>query len=247
VTKALALTAALAAECLCSIAAAQEVQITWDSDLSYDFDRDHYQELLKQIVNQGYAAASGFLGITREGPLHVYVYNKEHYEKVFGEDAGRRRGAHYSRNGIFVNGGNRLDGRFAGEIAHEMTHAVLDYRGTARRLPAWFNEGLAERVGWGQKGLVGLAGSQADQLRNAAEHGELPPLQSKEPLSSFQYLQSYAAVLMLEQKVGHEGLVRIAKKTLDGEPFENALRQETHESVAELERALAAWLQKPAD
>jgi hypothetical protein len=228
-------------------AGAQEVDITWDTDLSFDFDRAHYQELLQQSVTQGYAAASQFLEMTRTGSLRVFVYNKEHYEKVFGEAAGRRRGAHYSRNAIYVNGANRLDNRFAAEMAHEMTHAVLDSRGTAHRLPAWFNEGLAERVGWAQRGLTALASNQADELRNAAEHGELPPLQSTEPLSSFGYLQAYATILFLEQKAGRPALLHVTKKTLEGEPFDHALRGETRWSTSDLEHAFAAAVQKPPE
>jgi hypothetical protein len=238
---------AMAAMVLWGTAGAQEVETSWDPDLSFDFDRSHYQELLQQIVTEGYAAASGFLGITRNGSLRVFVYSKDHYEKVFGEAAGRRRGAHYSRNAIYVNGGNRLDNRFAAEIAHEMTHALLDYRGTAHRLPAWFNEGLAERVGWARRGLVGLASTQANELKSAAEHGEWPPLQDKEPLSAFGYLQSYAAVVFLEHKAGRAVLLRVAKKTLEGESFQSALREQTHWSTSELERAFAVSVQEPPE
>jgi len=239
--------AAAGALTLWNTASAQVVETSWDPDLAFDFDRAHYQELLQQIVTQGYAAASTYLGMTRSGPLRVYVYNKEHYEKAFGEAAGRRRGAHYSRNAIYVNGGNRLDGHFAGEMAHEMTHAVLDFQGTGHRLPAWFNEGLAERVGWAQRGLTGLAGNQADQLKVAAEHGELPPLQVREPITTFGYLQSYAAVLFLEHKAGKAALLRVAKKTLEGEAFDSALREETRWSTSDLERALAVSAQEPPE
>jgi hypothetical protein len=237
-----------AAMVLCDTAGAQEVETTWDPDLSFDFDRAHYQEMLQQIVTQGYAGATGYLGMTRNGSLRVFIYSKDHYEKVFGEEAGRRRGAHYSRNAIYVNGGNRLDDRFAGELAHEMTHAVLDTRGTAGRLPAWFNEGLAERVGWAQRGLTGLTSSQAAELKGTAEHGELPPLQRREPLSSFGYLESYAAVLFLEHKAGKAALLRVTKKTLEGESFDAALREETHWSTtSDFERALAVSLQEPPE
>jgi hypothetical protein len=231
---------AVAAMVLWDTASAQEVETSWDPDLSFDFDRAHYEELLQQIVTQGYTAASGFLGMARHGSLRVFIYSNDHYGKVFGEDARRRRGAHYARNAIYVNGGNRLDGRFAGEIAHEMTHAVLDYRGTGHRLPAWFNEGLAERVGWAQRGLVGLASTQAAELKNAAEHGE-------EPLSSLGYLQSYAAVLFLEHKAGRAALLRVTKKTLEGESFDSALRAETHWSTSDFERAFAVSVQEPSE
>jgi hypothetical protein len=142
-----------------------------------------------------------------------------------------------------VNGGNRLDGPFAGELAHEMTHAVLDYRGTAHRLPAWFNEGLAERVAFRLRGLEGLAGAQVELLKRSVEHGEFSALPPRQYLSQFQYLQAYAAVCFIEQKIGREGLLRIARKTMEGEAFEKALQSETHWSQAELERALVSWVE----
>lgn len=218
--------------------------LSWDQELAFDFDRGQYEDSLRQIVAQGYAAASSFLGHERAGRLHVTIYTRDRYEKVFGAEAERRQGAHYSRGGIHVNGGNRLDGSFSGEMAHEMTHAVLDYRGTAHRLPAWFNEGLAERVAFRLRGLDGLATNQAQELKSSAEHGTLGPLQNREPLSPFGYLQAYSAVWFVETRFGREALLRIADRTLQGEAFESALRAETRWSIAELEREWIAWTER---
>jgi hypothetical protein len=234
----------VAAMMLSTSARAETFSIAWDHELAFDFDRGQYEQSLQQIVSQGYAAASSFLGIARQGSLQITIYTPEHYEKVFGSDAERMRGAHYSRDAIHVNGGNRLNSQFASEIAHEMTHAVLDYQGTAHRLPAWFNEGLAERVAWIQRGLDVLATHQADELKRSVAQDARAPLQLKGPLRPFGYLESYAAVLLLEQRAGRRGLLSIATKTLGGEPFESALRKETHWSMNELERELTIWIER---
>jgi hypothetical protein len=220
---------------------AAEVDIAWDPGLAFDFDHEHYQGLLKQIVSQSYDEAAAFTGLTRDKPLRIFVYTHPHYEKEFGTSAEISRGAHYSRDAIYVNGGSRLDAHFAGTLAHEMTHALLDYRGTGHALPVWFNEGLAERVSWLHQGLDELASNQASQIKGAREHGFLTPLQAKNALSPFGYLQSWAAVLFLEQKLGRKAVLAVAKKTLDGLPFERALYQETQWTQAELEQAFNEW------
>jgi hypothetical protein len=232
---------ALVALLVSARAGAAEVDIAWDPGLSFDFDREHYEALLQQIVSQGYQEASAFVGLSREKPLRIFVYTHEHYEKEFGTSAEISRGAHYSRDAIYVNGGSRLDGHFAGTLAHEMTHALLDYRGTGHTLPVWFNEGLAERVSFLRQGLADLATNQATSIKDAREHGFLTPLQGKNYLSRFGYLQSYAAVLFLEQKLGRKVVLAVAKRTLEGAPFERALYQETQWTQAELEQAFSEW------
>ncbi len=222
-------------------ARAAEPDIAWDPGLAFDFDREQYKVLLQQIVAQGYHEASAFVGLSRGKPLRIFVYTHEHYEAEFGTAAEISHGAHYFRDAIYVNGGSRLDAHFAGTLAHEMTHAVLDYRGTGHALPVWLNEGLAERVSWRHQGLDELANSQAMTIKEAGEHGTLTPLQGHDYLSPFGYLQSWAAVLFIEKKLGRNVLLAIVKKTLDGLPFERALYQETRWSQRELEQAFGEW------
>lgn len=237
----LALVALLA---LSASARAAQVDIAWDPGLAFDFDRGHYEALMQQIASQGYGEASAFVGLARDKPLRLFVYTHEHYEKEFGTSAEISRGAHYFRDAIYVNGGSRLDSHFAGTLAHEMTHALLDYRGTAHALPVWLNEGLAERVSWLHQGLADLANSQATTIKAAREHGSLTPLQARDYLSPFGYLQSWAAVLFMEQKLGRKTLLAVAKKTLDGLPFERALYQETQWTQGELEQAFNDWAEQ---
>jgi hypothetical protein len=232
---------ALVALLVSARAGAAEVDIAWDPGLAFDSDRERYRGAVQLIVSQGYAAASAFVGLSRDKPLRIFVYTPEHYEREFGTSAQTSSGAHYSRDAIYMNGGRRLDSRFAGTMVHEMTHALLDYRGTGQLLPVWFNEGLAERVSWLHQGLDDLANSQATSIRNAQEHGVLTPLQAHDHLSAFGYLQSYAAVLFIEKKRGRKAVLAVAKKTLEGVPFERALYQETQWTQAELELAFSEW------
>ncbi len=218
------------------------LEIAWDQDLAFEHDRESYQRSVSALVEEGYRQASAETGFALRRALRVRVHSRAGYERAFGSGAAWNRGAHYSRGEIHVNGGNRLDDRFAGGVTHEMVHAVLDHQGTAWRLPTWLNEGLAERAGWRRRGLDDLAPNQVEELQYAGRQRLLTPLPVR-GLARGQYLHCYAAVLFLERKAGRERLLAVVRRTLDGEPFERALDGETRWSTADLERELADWVE----
>ena len=217
-------------------------EIAWDQDLAFEHDRENYQRSLATIVEDAYRQASAETGFTLRRSLKVRVHSRAGYESAFGSGAAWNRGAHYSRGEIHVNGGNRLDDRFAGAMAHEMVHAVLDHQGTSWRLPTWLNEGLAERVAWQRKGLADLAPNQVAELQYAGRQRVLTPLPLR-GLARDQYLHCYAAVLFVEKKAGKEKLLAVVRRTLEGEPFERALDRETRWSMADVEREFADWVE----
>ncbi len=219
------------------------VEIAWDPDLAFEHDRENYQRSLSAIVEEAYRQASAETGFTLRRALRVRVHSRAGYERAFGSGAAWNRGAHYGRGEIHVNGGNRLDDRFAGGIAHEMVHAVLDHKGAAWRLPTWLNEGLAERVAWQRKGLPDLAPNQVAELQYAGRQRALAPLPLQGHLTPAGYLRCYAAVLFVEKKAGKEKLLAVVRRTLEGEPFERALDRETRWSMADLERDFADWVE----
>lgn len=216
-------------------------EIAWDQDLAFEHDRENYQRALSRIVEEAWRLAQTETGLALRRPVKVRVHSRAGYEQTFGTGAAWNRGAHYLRGEIHVNGGNRLDDGFAGGIAHEMVHAVLDHRGTAWRLPTWLNEGLAERVAWQRKGLADLAPNQVEELKYAGRQRVLTPLPLR-GLAREQYLHCYAAVLFVEQKAGKEKLLAVVRRTLEGEAFERALDGETRWSTADLEREFADWV-----
>ena len=217
-------------------------EIAWDQDLAFEHDRENYQRSLSAIVEEAHRQASAETGFTLRRSLKVRVHSRAGYEGAFGTGAAWNRGAHYSRGEIHVNGGNRLDDRFAGAMAHEMVHAVLDHQGTSWRLPTWLNEGLAERVAWQRKGLADLAPNQVAELQYAGRQRVLTPLPLR-GLARDQYLHCYAAVLFVEKKAGKQKLLAVVRRTLEGEPFERALDRETRWSMADVEREFADWVE----
>ena len=217
--------------------------ISWDQGLAFDYDRENYQRLLTDIVQRGCSVVSAELGLTLERPLKINVYTPAHYEKQFGSVAASTWGAHYSQGAIYVNGGSRLNDRFAGTMVHELTHAFLDYKGTGRRLPAWLNEGLAERLAWKRKGLDELAPNQVMSIQYARREGKLTPLPAGGAIR-MDYLQFYAAALFVEKKVGKDKLLAVVRRTLQGETFERVLDQEVRWTVSDLEREFVAWVDR---
>jgi hypothetical protein len=174
--------------------------------------------------------------------LSVTVHSRAGYERRFGSDAVHLDAARFVGEVVHVNGGARLDDRLAGVLVHEMVHAALDARGTARALPRWLDEGLAERAAWRKRGVESPAPNQVAELRQARERRELVPLARSGELSRLGYLTSWAAVVFLEGKFGGERVMAAVRATLAGEPFEKALRRETGWSPEDVDRAFEEWV-----
>jgi len=226
------------------VALGAEVVIAWDPELAPPGDREAYERQLREIVRDAQARATAELGMELRRPPTVRVHSRAGFEREFGEDAVHVDAARYVGDVVHVNGGTRLDDRFAGLIVHEMAHAVLDGRGTAASLPRWLDEGLAERLSWKRRGMEDLAPNQVAELKQAAERRALTPLPATGALSRFGYLQAYAAVLFLDARFGRDKVLTLVRATLGGEPFDRVLRREMGLSMADLEYGFAAWVSR---
>jgi hypothetical protein len=223
-------------------ASAADVNVSWDRDLAFEWDRASYERTLGALVRSSHDEVAAWLGWTLPRRLDVHVLTRARYEAQFGSDAAWSRGAHYHRGAIYVNGGARLDGGFEGLMVHETVHAFLDHAGTAARLPTWVNEGIAERLGYRRRGQESLTTTQVGQLEDGLEHRLLTPLPARGSPSRFGYLQSFASILYFEQKHGKEQLLRIVRRTLEKGSFEEALDAELRLSVAQLEEGFRYWV-----
>lgn len=234
----------VAAALLATAAAARadEVAIGWDADLVRPPDRDAYERQLRAIVTDARARVVAELGMEPGPLLSVNVHSRAAYERRFGSDAAHLDAARFVGEVVHVNGGARLDDRLAGVVVHELVHAALDARGTASALPRWLDEGLAERAGWRRRGIETPAPNQVAELKQARERKELVPLPRTGELSRLGYLQSWAAVVFLEGRVGRERVVSAVRATLGGEPYEKALRRETGLSPEDVDRGFEAWV-----
>ncbi len=235
------LAAALTALAAARVSAA-EIAISWDPDLAFEWDRARYEQTLRELIRRSEGEVAAWLGFERTRPLVVRVLTRPRYEQAFGSVQAANAGAHYARGAIHVNGGARLDGWFAGMLTHELTHAWLDDLGTGHRLPGWLNEGIAERLGYRTRGQDGLTTGQRQELEVALQERRLVPLGAA--AGRFRYLQGYAAVLFLEQKVGKEALLAVVRRTMRQGTFEQALDAELRWKPKDLDAAFATWVDR---
>jgi hypothetical protein len=236
------LAAALALSAAVRASAAPDVQISWEKDLAFEWDRANYEKTLREMVRNSEAEVSGWLGFARTRPLEVRVITKARYEREFGSRMAWNTGAHYSRRVIHVNGGALLNGWFAGMLSHEMTHAYVDDLGTGNRLPMWLSEGLAERIGYRTQGQHDLDTTQRQMLEVALEQRTLVPLPTGGGMTRFRYLQGFAAVLFLEKKLGKETLLAVVRRVMTQGTFEQALDAEQRWTVKNIEEGFSYWV-----
>jgi hypothetical protein len=218
------------------------VNITWDEDLAFENDRGNYEKMIHGIVNRAWHSVTQGTGIVPKRPVQLHVYTPARYEKAYGSRAAFRRGAHYFRGAIHVNGGNRLNTRFAGKIEHEMFHAVVDHQGTGHALPMWLNEGLAESFQWRRLGHTGLAPNQVNELKRAQKGKKLVPLPARGTPTPYQYLLGYAAVLFMEKRHGREKLNQLVRETIETRSFRQSLKKVLRTEMKYLEREFDAWV-----
>lgn len=238
---------ALLATCLAGPAAAAgegEAVVEWDPAVAFPHDRAAYEARLREIVRDAERLVAAETGMRLGRRLVVKVDGREAYERLFGAEAAGVEAAHYGREVVHLNGGSRLDDRFAGLVVHEMTHAFLDAGGTGMRVPMWLREGLAERLAWKRKGQVDLAPNQLAELKQARVEGRLVPLPVDGDMTRAAYLQCYGAVLFLERTAGKEKVLALVRRAIDGEPFPRALEAELRLTQVELERDYAAWVER---
>ena len=221
-------------------ARATEVAIAWDQELAFEWDRASYERTLREWVARSDAEVAGWLGFPRTRPLRLRVLTRPRYEQSFGSAQAANAGAHYANGEIYVNGGTRLDGWFSGMLTHELCHAYLDDLGTGRRFPTWLNEGLAERVGLRTRGQEALTTGQVQELEIALQDRRLVPLAAAS--GRFKYLQGFAAVLFLEQKIGKERLLALVRATMTKGTFEQALDAELRWTPKDLDERFAYWV-----
>jgi hypothetical protein len=223
-------------------ARAADVPIAWDPDLARPADQEAYERQLRAVVQDARSRVEAGLGQPLRQPPTVKVHSRAGFERAFGAEAARLDAARYVDDVVHVNGGARLDDRFAGVVVHELAHAVLDAPGQAT-LPRWLEEGLAERLSWQRRGVERLAPNQVSELQQASGRRALLPLPSSAgDLSPLDYLRSYAAVLFLEERSGRGKVLSLVRRTLGGEPFDRALRGELGLSPEDLDREFAAWV-----
>jgi EAL domain-containing protein (putative c-di-GMP-specific phosphodiesterase class I) len=193
----------------------------------------------------------------------IYVFSSRSnfamgLQQVFGvraPDAGTlalaNGGIALPKQGAIVINLQNVNAKDLSVIRHELTHAVVNEMiGPTGSLPTWLHEGIAtleERHG---SDAVADARNSATALGLLAEGttslNDLEPanqwIQRNAMLNGQAYTVSAEAVRLLEQRVSHEGLLRILDSVGHGESFGLAFIAEAGESPGDFERAFPARL-----
>jgi len=132
------------------------------------------------------------------------------------------------------------------ELAHLLAHQIA---GPDADLPAWFDEGLAtlmERDGAATAGARSSAVALSILTEGKTTLGDLDQqtqwAQRNAALDGQAYSVAAEAVRLLEERVTHDGLIRILHAMGGGATFASAYADEAGESIADFERAFPSRL-----
>lgn len=131
-------------------------------------------------------------------------------------------------------------------LAHEYTHA-LTYELTQNRLPAWFNEGLAEYEGWKHGRPPWLLLRQAlktTQLIPWAALSSYFTAASSTQQAALAYEQAHSIVAYLVARYSFWKIKRLLQEVANGQPLEHALTAVYRLKPARLEENWRAWLEE---
>jgi hypothetical protein len=223
---------------LAPLTAHAELVVKWDEAIRADAD---LIGVVQASAKNALSYAANGLGMS-EPRLELILLSPDKYRARFGERASQNWWAHYYRGQVYVNAGITIDGRFAGLLAHEMTHAVLDKDGRGGALPGWLNEGLAEYFRYKLLGRPGVDDVQRIFLKDAERAGDLRVLPQGHRLSANDYLASYAAITFMIDTYGKRAPFELAMALLKGESASSAATSVLHTSLDAMERAFFAWI-----
>jgi hypothetical protein len=135
-------------------------------------------------------------------------------------------------------------------VRHELTHALVhEMIGLDAALPAWFDEGLAtlaERDGAVTAGVRSSAVALSILTAGKTTLGDLDQqtqwAQRNAALDGQAYSVAAEAVRLLEERVSHDGLIRILDAVGGGTTFASAYADEAGESITDFERSFPSRL-----
>jgi hypothetical protein len=139
-------------------------------------------------------------------------------------------------------------------LPHEIAHLILwDYLGFSRRVPVWFEEGVAQLEEKGKRGVVqkAMAGvfSAKQHFSFAAFSDMNLPAQDDRVKVSVYYAQSLSIVDFMLSRYGQDAFHRLFKALRSGHEFEEALRKTypaIFNSISDLERKWQKYLEEQA-
>jgi hypothetical protein len=215
-----------------------------------DFERRSasadFERAVLGVLEAGYDRLDELLGLRPRRALAVWIYDPGFFDAQFAglfpyPAAGFYHGA------IRVRGDLRVGQALVRTLHHELVHAALDAEAPSLVLPAWLNEGLAEWFEARATGRRALSAAEARVLAQASASGDWIPLPAlsapsfgglRADAAGLAYLESRAALQLLEQRRGPRGIEELVELTLRLRDVDRALRRSHRTSVAELDASL---------
>lgn len=224
-----------------------------DRDISQDIlnrAESYYHKIAEQI---GYARYQNYW--TWEGRVKIYLFpDQEAFTKETGQPAWSLgfafRDSHVLEKKMIVTYKQEED-FLDGVLPHEISHLIVrDFIGFEKKIPAWFDEGLAQLQ---EKNKFQAANRVMHNLVKSKKYLPLEELLAKEksrdedPLKvAIFYAQSISLLDFLINKYGNEEFIQLCKAFKDGKTSEEALKttySTVIDSMAGLEEKWLDYLQ----
>jgi hypothetical protein len=185
-----------------------------------------------EVLEAAYRALDDALGMRPTQTIIVTIHDPVIFDARF---AGNFRfpAAGFYGGTIHIRGDTVVTDRLVQVLHHELVHAAFDSALPSVRLPAWFNEGVAE---WFEAQSIGLRGLTPWQNRALAELASRNQLFSFADLSRTSlgymepnaahaaYLQSYGFIDFVARKKGPRRLRDLCRRLIRTGDLESAFR-----------------------
>ena len=203
-----------------------------------------------EVLEAAYDRLDQFLGLRPRRPITVVIYDPEIFDQQF---AGlfRFSAAGFYSGKIHIRGDTEVHTPLIRVLHHELVHAAFHAEVPNLRLPAWFNEGVAEWFGARAVGQRQLSHQQAQYLRQVGLQGRLFAL-SDLGSSSFShlapapahqaYLQSHAFIGYLARLYGERSLHELCRDFVRKQDLARAFRRTYRMDLDRLQADFAADL-----
>lgn len=219
-----------------------EVEEGMNREVSRNFTILHEDPVPRVVINsvkwqleKAFRLLEGELGTSPPGDIVVILYTRVDFHEITGSP--RWVGGTFDGKVRVPVGGLASEADAAHlepVLTHELTHSFLRSI-VARRLPLWFEEGLAEYFEGttseiAAKGLKGYGSVNFSSFEDLAAglRGRRGPVEAA-------YLASALAVAGLIEKNGFRAVRRLLEEVGDGEPFAVALEDETGMDLEEFQ------------
>ena len=187
-----------------------------------------------EIVERAAARIDDRLSYIRTTPVAIVLYTNEQFRDIT-RSPPWAAGAFDGRIRVPIRGARAGSEELERVLAHEYVHSIV-FALARRRVPAWFNEGLAAALETDRP-----PDAPPVMLRLGSLERSFQNLSGRDARAAYEF--SAAAVQRLLEESGGFTLVTLLGDVGDGVPFEQAFAHRTGRTLAEFERRVRGEVQ----